>query len=97
MCAERLDGLEASFNKTERNVTVLRSQWAAERQQLDQLSTQLAPTHDLAHSLSSRLVELEAREAGISETLTELREGLHEVRQYTTGSADEEYSEWDAT
>ncbi len=97
LCAERLDGLEASFNKTECSVAVLRSQWAAEREQLDQLSTKLAPTHELARSLSTRMVDLEAREAGISETLTELREGLHEVRQHTNSNADSEYGEWAVT
>ncbi|KAI0720099.1 hypothetical protein C8T65DRAFT_736263 [Cerioporus squamosus] len=79
--ADRMDTIETSLHKAELNVTVLRSQWATNRKDLDQLGEQLLPTQELAHSLAARLLDMEQWEEGVWSMLKDLREDVYELRQ----------------
>ncbi|KAI0695264.1 hypothetical protein C8T65DRAFT_584448, partial [Cerioporus squamosus] len=85
-CEERLDTLQKSLTKAERDVTVLQSQWSVNKRALNQLGEQLAPTQASAASLTKRLAEMEEMEAEIWAALQETREGLHELR--SSGSSE---------
>lgn len=80
-CFTRLDNMQQLLAKTQRDVTVLQSQWKANKLELHQLSDELAPTQVAAESLSARLVEMEENEQSIWLVLNETRESLHELVQ----------------
>ncbi|KAI0715879.1 hypothetical protein C8T65DRAFT_738317 [Cerioporus squamosus] len=79
--ADRMDTIESSLHKTELNVTVLRSQWATNRKDLETLGEQLLPTQELAHSLAARLLDMEQREEGVWSMLKDLREDVFELKE----------------
>ena len=89
-CVDRIEILQTSLNRAELNVTVLQSQWATNRQDLDALGEQLIPTQELAHTVAARLLEMEKREEGIWSILKELREDVFELKRADGSKMDDE-------
>ncbi|RPD53702.1 hypothetical protein L226DRAFT_567722 [Lentinus tigrinus ALCF2SS1-7] len=79
--ADRMETIENSLHKVQLNATVLRSQCVTHRKDLDELSEQLLPTQQLAHSLATRLLDMEQREEGVWSILKELREDVFQLQQ----------------
>ena len=95
-CVGRMDEFQASLSKVEQHVTILRSQWATSRTELERLSKQLVPFQALANDIAGRLVEVEQREESMRHELRRLRDdvqGLELAQQNAPGEdgADGEY------
>ena len=76
-CSERMDDFRSSLGKVTHHVTVLRSQWAANKAELEELSKQLVPSsQEFAQNVATRLAEAERREEDVWAELKELRESI---------------------
>ncbi len=92
-CVERFDALQLSLGKPEQKVTVLQSQWSANRKSLDELSERLLPARDLTDSLAARLLDMETKEQTAWNLIRELREDMHELRQEQFAANDGSHGE----
>ncbi len=82
-CLKRVDALQGIVNKLEREISVLRSQWNSNKDTINTLSEQIAPSQEAAHTLTARLVEMEQKEESVWALLRETREGLEELKRST--------------
>ncbi|TFK89653.1 hypothetical protein K466DRAFT_597592 [Polyporus arcularius HHB13444] len=82
-CLKRVDALQGIVNKLEREISVLRSQWNSNKDTINTLSEQIAPSQEATHTLTARLVEMEQKEESVWALLRETREGLEELKRST--------------
>ncbi|PIL26911.1 hypothetical protein GSI_10049 [Ganoderma sinense ZZ0214-1] len=83
--AERLDKMQASLGKAERDLSVLKSQWTSNKKILEDMANQLSPTQDLAREAIEQLRQVDEKQQTVWAVVRMLQDDLHDFTHRTPG------------